>query len=518
MSGVSPTEGPLSTARVCSVARRLAALPRPRTGTPVADAELLGRFVDHRDEEAFAELAARHLPAVRAVCRSVLRNTADADDAVQATFLVLVRRAAAVRDRRALGGWLCRVAWRTANRLRTDIMRRSARASVVEPDTTPARGIGGPSEVCAALHEEIARLPEAYRVAVLTCYAAGTPTAEAAARLGWPKGTLLTRLAWARKRLRDRLTKRGVTLAGGFGAAFGGRVEVAGSAVLAGRLAEVAVMLAAGDPAARGLVTDRVSLLTEGMIRHMVASKLKLTAAGLVAVAVLGLGLGRMTAGADQGDKKGNTAVGGLIGSGTSPGVGAGIGTAKPAVAPLVVAEAEPDGAGEEVIRVRRPRGSYTKEVPPFGKGTVTFTDKRLHVAGSVHIDQATINFTLDADYSINQDGVVYGVFTGAEVTATGAKGEEAATLGIYAGMVTDMPFAFRLRVDDDAINIRDIKFGPFGSPLMMEAFKNDSGKEMMMIGGMIGGKFKADPHPDHRPLPAVPAGPRPKKVGTSRS
>jgi RNA polymerase sigma factor (sigma-70 family) len=504
--------------RLRTVARRLAASPVP-AGPPASDAELLTRFLDRHDEAAAGALVARHLPAVRAVCRSVLRDPHDADDAAQATFLVLVRRAATVRDRQAVGGWLCRVAWRTANRLRADNARRAARNEPgVEPDATPAAARGVPADdTRAALDEEIGRLPEPYRAAVLTCYAAGVPTAEAAARLGWPKGTLLTRLAWARKRLRDRLARRGVTLAGGFTGAFAGWVEVAASAALPGRVGESMTAVQAGGPPAGELVSDRVSFLTEGMVRHMIGTKIKLAVgAGVVAVAVLGLGLGRMTAGADPGDKK-TGGIGPVIGSGTVAPVGAvKPKVEKPAKADEPAEDAEPkaeaDGQGEELVRVRRPRGSYTKEVPPFGKGTITFADKRLHIAAAVHIQEATLNISLDADYSINPDGVVYGVITSAEVTANGAKGEEAATLGIYSGMVTDMPFAFRLRVEDDAISVRDIKFGPFGSPLLMEAFKNDAGKEMLMVMGMIGGKYKADPSLDRgRPLPAAPGGPAPR-------
>lgn len=502
--------------RLRAVARRLAATPKP-AGPPAADADLLARFLDGRDEAAVAALVARHLPAVRAVCRSVLRDPHDADDAAQATFLVLVRRASSVRDRQAVGGWLCRVAWRTANRLREQNRRRDARrAPGVEPDATPAGSCDGPTaDVRAALAEEVGRLPEQYRTAVLACYAAGVPTADAAARLGWPKGTLLTRLAWARKRLRDRLTRRGVTLSGGLAGALAGRPEVAGSAVMAGRLIDaMGLVLAGGSPA--GVVGERVSSLTEGTVRHMIGTKLKVAVgAGFAAVAVLGLGLGRMTAGADPGDKK--------------PGTPFAAGVAEKPAKPTRAEKPEADepakadpvdaGPGEELVRVRRPQGSYTKEIGAYGKGTVTFADRRLYATATLRVEEATVNVAIDADYSINQDGVVYGVITGADVTAGGVKGNEAAELGVYSGAVTDMPFAFRLRVDDDGVSIRDIKFGPFGSPLMMEAvFKDDSGKEAMMMAGMVGGKYKADPNPDrNRPLPAAPGGPAPRLKRSER-
>lgn len=510
----------MNRSRLRTVARRLAAAPPRASGPPAADAALLSRFLDAHDEDAAGVLVARHLPAVRAVCRSVLRDPHDADDAAQATFLVLVRRAGAVRDRQALGGWLCRVAWRTANRLREQNARRVARREPgVEPDTTPAAIEAAPAgDVRAALDEEIARLPEQYRAAVLTCYAAGVSTADAAARLGWPKGTLLTRLAWARKRLRDRLTQRGVTLAGGFTAAFAGRAEVAGSAVFAGRVGDAMTAVLAGGPPA-GMVSDRVSSLTEGVVRHMVGTKLKVwVGAGFAAVAVLGLGLGRMTAGADPGDNKRPAGVGG------GAQVGAGVGAEKPArperPAPVLqppavreeVAPPAADGPGEEVVRVRRPRGSYTREVQPFGRGTITFAEKRLHVVADIRIEQAAFTVTIDGDYSINPDGIVYGVVTCADITGVGL-GEEAGELAFMASAATDTPFAFRCRTDDDAVSIRDIKFGPFGaSPLFGGAFGGGDGvKEVMMVMGMIGGKYKADPNPDrNRPLTA-PGGPAPR-------
>src|SRR5205823_6620274 len=199
---------------------------------------------------------------------------------------------------------------RTANRLRTTNARQTGRNAGVDPDATPAREVtAGGGDLADALHDEITRLPERYRLAVLACYAAGTPTAEAARHLGWPKGTLLTRLAWARKRLRDRLTKRGLTLAGGFAAVFTAPAGRVGAVLLAGRLTRAAVAVAAGDPLAKELVSERVFSLTDGVVRTMIGTKLKIAVGvGFLAVALLGLGLGRLTVGTAEanpaGDKK----------------------------------------------------------------------------------------------------------------------------------------------------------------------------------------------------------------------
>jgi RNA polymerase sigma factor (sigma-70 family) len=495
--------------RIRTVARRLAVAHQDCSATARSDHDLLTRFLDVHDEAAFEGLVTRHLPAVRAVCRSVLRDPNDADDAVQATFLVLVRRAAAVRDRAALGAWLCRIAWRTANRLR-EMNTRRTRQQVpgIDPDATPDREAtpAGSAEVAAALHDEIGRLPERYRLAVLTCYAAGTPTAEAATRLGWPKGTLLTRLAWARKRLRDRLTKRGVTLAGGFTATMAGQAGSAGGAVLAARITVAAVAMMSGDPRVKEVVSERVSNLTEGVVRAMAGTKIKLAlGVGFVVVALLGLGLGRMTADAADGvDKKPTT---GVV-SQTKAAAPREAAPAKPAD-PDSEARAEllmaPAGPGNDLV-VRRPLGSYTKEVPAYGKATLTFTENRLHVHAAVRLDGISLVVTADGDYSMNRESMVYGIITAVDVSGLPG-GEESAEVVLMAATLNDTPFAFRARVEDDSVTIKDLKFGPFGSLLFAEMFAGgDGAKEMLMVAGIVGGKYKADPNPDRSALP--PAGP----------
>jgi RNA polymerase sigma factor (sigma-70 family) len=481
----------LTPTRARSLTRR-AAPPADPGGT---DADLLGRFLAARDEAAFTALTSRHLPAVRAVCRSVLRDHNDADDAVQATFLVLVRRAETVRDRAALGAWLARVAWRAANNLREANARRAARTDATDLDRVPA---APPADRSAAdaLNEEIARLPERYRVAVLTCYAAGTPVADAAAQLGWPKGTLLTRLAWARRRLRQRLEARGLAPAA-FAAVFAPRAARIGAAMLADRIGRSAVLYGTNDPLAKVVISARVFTLTEGLVRAMIATKLKVAAVVvLAAVALLGLGLGRMTADGQPGRKAAAPAP--------APAAPPADRAAPPAdrAAPPARADAEP-GRGDDLV-VRRPHGSYTKEVPQYGKATLTFTETRLHVRAAVRIDKATFTVEADADYSINRESVVYGVLTSVELGGLG--GEEAEEVELFAAAFVDMPFSFRVRVEDDGVSIKDIRCGPFGSLLFSEMLgSGDAGKEAILVTTMVGGKYRTDPNPV-RPAPPAAA------------
>lgn len=181
------------------------------TAAGLSDASLLRQFTTTRDEEAFAALVARHGPMVLAVCRSVLRDPRDAEDAFQATFLVLVRQAGSLWVDESLGGWLHRVAQRVAVRARADTMRRHVRErreAAMDAFASPDNSSDGPSP--EALHEEIARLPDSYRQAIVLCYLEGRTQVEAARELRCGEATIRRRLVAARERLRLRLERRGV--------------------------------------------------------------------------------------------------------------------------------------------------------------------------------------------------------------------------------------------------------------------------------------------------------------------
>jgi RNA polymerase sigma factor (sigma-70 family) len=264
--------------------RELAELPRGER----SDGELLARFVHARDEDAFAAVVRRHGPMVLAVCRRVLGNHADADDAFQAAFLVLVRKAGALGSRRPLGPWLHGVAFNTARRLQRAGRRRAAYERCVAdlPDVA-AEPVNLSDELLAILDEELTRLPARYRAPIVLCDIEGRTRRQAAAQLGCPEGTVAGRLARARALLAARLASRGVTPSAGVLAAV--LAQRPAGAAQSERIASV-VQAAAGGP-----VPVRVSALVERVVAAMFLQKVKSFAAaflvlgGLLAAAGMGL-------------------------------------------------------------------------------------------------------------------------------------------------------------------------------------------------------------------------------------
>jgi RNA polymerase sigma factor (sigma-70 family) len=272
-----------------------------RAVRPVAgptDGELLGRFVARGDGPAFAELLRRHGPMVLSTCRRLLRHEQDAEDAFQATFLVLARKAASVVPREAVGGWLYGVACRTAQAARGRRRRREARekqmGELPERAAPPALDRVW-DELVPLLDRELGRLPEKYRLAVVLCELEGRPRREVARQLGIPEGTLSSRLATARKLLARRLGQGvgalAVALAQG-----ATRAEV--PALLAVSTVEAASRFAAGQAVA-GAVRPGAAALTEGVMKAMFIGKLKVVSAVVLAVLlVVGVGaLGPVLAG-----------------------------------------------------------------------------------------------------------------------------------------------------------------------------------------------------------------------------
>jgi RNA polymerase sigma factor (sigma-70 family) len=248
--------------------------------TDLTDGQLVGRFVAARDGDAFAALVRRHGPMVLAVCRRVAGEHHLAEDAFQAAFLVLARRAADVRPREAVRAWLYGVAVRTAREARAMSARRREVPVAAVPDRPAAAEPRAGADELRALDEELARLPDHLRAAVVLCELDGASRKDAAARLGIPEGTLSSRLAKARKLLAARLRGRGVALP-------------AGLAALLGRATDAAVPAALSDAAcgltASTCVPAAVAELSRGVFRIMLLKKLK---AVPVLLTLLGVGLG----------------------------------------------------------------------------------------------------------------------------------------------------------------------------------------------------------------------------------
>jgi RNA polymerase sigma factor (sigma-70 family) len=258
------------------------------------DAHLLQRFLGQRDQEAFAALVRRHGPLVLGVCRRVLGNADDADDAFQATFLVLVRKAASLRADAALGNWLYGVAYRTALKARSRAARRRAKEQQVKERQPPAAAPAAAwHDVQPILDEELSRLPDKYRVPVVLCDLEGKTRKEAAGQLRLPEGTISSRLATARRMLAKRLTRRGVTLSGGaLAAALAESAAVAVPAALADATVQAASASLGGQ--ALGAISTNILVLTEDVMKAFLLSKLKVASACVLLAALLGVGAGNL--------------------------------------------------------------------------------------------------------------------------------------------------------------------------------------------------------------------------------
>ena len=258
-----------------------------------SDGLLLAQFVACRDEAAFAVLVRRHGPMVFGVCARVL-GVADAEDAFQATFLVLARKAAGIRDPAALGSWLYGVACRTALKVRSDAAGRRARerrvraVDVPDPADEAAR-----HDLRKALDDELSRLPDKYRAAVVLCCLEGHTHEEAARRLGCPRKTVTTRLTRACERLRGRLTRRGLALsAGALALLLAQQGAKAAPVALTEVTIKAATLFAAGEVAAAGSVSALALTLTKEVLKAMWVAKLKTTAILLASVMGIGAALG----------------------------------------------------------------------------------------------------------------------------------------------------------------------------------------------------------------------------------
>ena len=271
------------------------------TSAGLSEGELLDRSIARGDDLALGALVERHGSMVLKVCRNLLDDPNDVSDAFQATFLVLVKRADSLRRHDQLGGWLYGVALRVARRARAESCKRKSRQVPLDPegpadlDGSRAEAEVQLAELRAVLHDELGRLPQTYREAVVLCWLEGRTHDEAARRLGWPIGTVKGRLSRAGELLRDRLKRRGLTastasiialLASQVDAALpAGWVELVSTTAIAQSGRSLVATVSAG------LVSAQAVVLSKGVLRAMSLSQIKLAATACAAVGIaLGTG------------------------------------------------------------------------------------------------------------------------------------------------------------------------------------------------------------------------------------
>ncbi|MCI0685400.1 MAG: sigma-70 family RNA polymerase sigma factor, partial [Gemmataceae bacterium] len=257
------------------------------------DAELIERFVAAHDGAAFARLVERHGPLVLGVCRRVLHNHHDAEDAFQATFLVLARKARHIRQRNALAGWLYKVAYHLAVKLRASVERRRQAEGQPSARPAPAEDQITWGDLRMVLDEELERLPEKYRAPLLLCCLAGRTRDEAAEQLGWTLGALKMRLERGRQLLRTRLARRGLTVSAALLAMALAQHATASPApaALATATVKAALLFAAGKTPAT-LSAQAISLAGFGLSAG--ASKAKLLGAAAVLLSLIGVTVGSL--------------------------------------------------------------------------------------------------------------------------------------------------------------------------------------------------------------------------------
>jgi RNA polymerase sigma factor (sigma-70 family) len=255
----------------------------------LSDGQLLGRFLEQRDEAAVAALVRRHGQMVWGVCRRVLGNHHDAEDAFQATFLVLVRGAASIKQRTVVGHWLYGVAHRTALKARTTRARRRQRER--SGSGMPEPPVSAPnlwSDLLPVLDQELSRLPDRYQTVIVLCDLKGKSGKEVARQLGLPYGTVTSRLTRGRAMLAQRLARQGLPMTAGALAiwASAGAASTNVPAAVVNHTVNILTSVNVRQATTAGLISARVAVLAEGVLKAMLMSKLK---AGLGICLVLGI-------------------------------------------------------------------------------------------------------------------------------------------------------------------------------------------------------------------------------------
>ncbi|MGH7223593.1 MAG: RNA polymerase sigma factor, partial [Gemmataceae bacterium] len=280
----------MTNATLAAVLHDLRRLVGPRDDHRQDDRQLLERFLARREEDAFALLIRRHGRMVLSACRRVLSNEADVEDAFQATFLVLLRRAPSMVWRTSIGAWLFGVAHRVAVRARADVQRRQRReseASRLRPEQESLPDLSW-REAVGILHGELDRLPDRYRLPLLLCYFDGKTREEAAAVLACSGSAVKGRLERGREMLRRRLLRRGLTLSGALltAASLAAPPALALPVGLLATTIKAALATAAGEGLA-GVVSASVAELVKGATTAMMVSKAKIATVVLLTASMM---------------------------------------------------------------------------------------------------------------------------------------------------------------------------------------------------------------------------------------
>jgi RNA polymerase sigma factor (sigma-70 family) len=281
----------MATSQMSEVIQRLRRSVPLQEVAGLTDEQLLEDYISRRDEAALAILVRRHGPMVWGVCRRVLRNYHDAEDAFQATFLVFVRKAASIASRQLLANWLYGVAYQTALKARATVAKRKARERQVAEMPEPA--VTEPDlwwDLQPLLDQELSHLPDKYRVVILLCDLQAKTRKEAAGQLGVPEGTVAGRLARARVMLVERLARHGLAVSGGaMAAVLAQNVATAGvpPSVVSSTI-KAASVFAAGQAAAARAVSVKVAALAEGVLRSMFLTKLKVITVPFMVAGLIG--------------------------------------------------------------------------------------------------------------------------------------------------------------------------------------------------------------------------------------
>jgi RNA polymerase sigma factor (sigma-70 family) len=331
------------------------------------DAVLLDRFDRERDVAAFELVVWRHGPMVLNVCSRILRDAQLAEDAFQATFLTLVRKASTVSKRHAVGAWLYKVAFRTALRARRVEQKRASLQIPLEQ--VPARRVTNDetwSDSRPVLDEEINRLPTKYCQPVVLCHIEGRTLTEAAGILGWPRGTVAVRLARARALLRRRLVRRGITLSAAMAGVLSLHKTV--SAELIQHTVRGVIVCTAGGTTVTGVLSSSVLSLSKGVLRSMLLSKIKIGALVLAATVAVGSSAGWVAQRVGAGEQ--SIANSSIAHPDTTP-------TAKPATSPDRVTAATGDEKREKLANaLNQAESSLARSEEQLAKTEGSFADQ----------------------------------------------------------------------------------------------------------------------------------------------